>query len=487
MQYIKKYLTALWVCAMLGLVTSMFFSSRIQFAGKGMEYSPGDEFYQVGEIFEFSDSQVAGAKDITKQGRIRWTFNNPFYGEQSSYLIFFIEGAAANEHTVTVRLQDENKEDIQQVVQFAQEGWNIAPFSVQETKRFRIVLDIGDDSGVAITAVKVLEQQPVGYGMFAIGTAISFCVYFAGYILYTLWKKKHGLKNWYEAVIETVQMGYIRLGRCGMWCTKRTGKFWAGVLRQILWTMLFWCCFMTGVNGNYFDANGHRNLVVICSLLLVGIGMLCAETDLKYKMWDMFTAKSYFAFAALLTLSDFMLHKKVGGEGIVLLLIIPFVAFMWKNMERQGEFLRDLVIGVWMIAGIILLDRLLWGVGMPEKSAIFWSDLATNSDRKRVLKQFFWTLSPWGHNSEFTCFGETQAIYSGAFGVLYRYGVYAFIPYVVMLAAYVGRLLKNFRQKWYVSVFGLGLLIISCVTDFELVFGSWYWILFYLCMWYFIS
>ena len=182
-----------------------------------------------------------------------------------------------------------------------------------------------------------------------------------------------------------------------------------------------------------------------------------------------------------------MLHKKIGGEGIVLLLILPFVTFMWENMERQGAFFRDLVIGVLMITGIIWLDRLLWGIGMPEKSAIFWSNLATNSDRKRVLKQFFWTLSPWGHSSEFTCFGDTQKLYSGALGVLYRYGVYAFIPYVVMLAAYVGRLLKNFRRKWYVSVLGLGLIIVSCVTDFELVYGSWYWILFYLCRWYFIS
>lgn len=487
MQYIKKYLTALWVCAILSLVTSMLFSPRIQFAGKGMEYRLGDEFYQAGGIFEFSDSQVAGAKDITKQGRIRWTFNNPFYGEQSSYLVFFVEGAAANGHTVTVRLQNENKEDIQQIVQIAQEGWNIAPFSVQETKRFRIVLDIGDDSGVAITAVKVLEQQPVSHETLAIGMAISFFVYFTGYILYKLWRKKRGTKNWYEAVMQTMQMGYVCLGRCGMWCTKRIGKFWADVLRQIMWVILFWCCFMAGINGNYFDSEGHRNLIVICSLLLIVIGMLCAETELQCKMWDTFTAKSYFAFAVLLTLSDFMLHKKLGGEGIVLLIILPFVAFMWKNMKRQEDFLRDLLIGGLTIVGIVLLDWLFFGVGMTEKNPIFWSDLLTNSDRKRVLKQFFWTLSPWGHDSEFSCFGEKQKLYSGVLGVLYRYGVYVFIPYVVMIAAYVGRLLKNFRRKWYMSVMGGGLLIISFVTDFELVFGSWYWILFYVCMWYFIS
>lgn len=165
------------------------FSSRIQFAGSGIKYDLGDDFYQVGEIFEFSDSQVAGAKDITKQGRIRWTFRNPFYGKTSSYLLFFIEGQAVNGHAVTVRIQDVNKEDITQIVQTAGEGWNIAPFSVQEAKRFRIVLDIGDDCGVAITAVKVLERKPVGYEMLMIAASISFCIYVVGYALYSSWKK----------------------------------------------------------------------------------------------------------------------------------------------------------------------------------------------------------------------------------------------------------------------------------------------------------
>ena len=64
MRNIGKILITLWVCAMLGLVTGMFFSSRIQFAGSGIKYDLGDDFYQVGEIFEFSDSQVAGAKEI---------------------------------------------------------------------------------------------------------------------------------------------------------------------------------------------------------------------------------------------------------------------------------------------------------------------------------------------------------------------------------------------------------------------------------------
>ena len=36
MRNIGKILITLWICAMLGLVTGMFFSSRIQFAGNGL-------------------------------------------------------------------------------------------------------------------------------------------------------------------------------------------------------------------------------------------------------------------------------------------------------------------------------------------------------------------------------------------------------------------------------------------------------------------
>ena len=41
MRNIGKILITLWVCAMLGLVTGMFFSSRIQFAGSGIKYDLG--------------------------------------------------------------------------------------------------------------------------------------------------------------------------------------------------------------------------------------------------------------------------------------------------------------------------------------------------------------------------------------------------------------------------------------------------------------
>lgn len=485
MRHIGKFLIIFWVCAMLGLVTGMFFSSRIQFAGNGIKYDPGDDFYQVGEIFEFSDGQVAGAKDITKQGRIRWTFKNPFYGTASSYLLFFIEGQAVNGHTVTVRLQDENKEDITQIAQIAGEGWNIAPFSVQEAKRFRIVLDIGDDCGVAITAVKILERNPVGYEMLLIATLISSCFYAAVCVLYGIWKKKHGTKPFGQFFILLLQKGYVRIGECGIRWRKRLGGFWSVVLRQILWILLFWCCFITETNGSYFKSEAHRNLLIAGSVLLIVIGMLYAGKKIRLYRWDTMLSKSYFAFAVCLALSDFMLHKKAGGEGIVLLLVVPFVIFTWQNMEKPKELFYDVLIAVIVIGVIIMLDRVMFGMETNSVATIFWSDLATNADRKRVLKQFIWTMSPWGHDGALTCFGEKQAIYSGALGVLYRYGVFAFIPYVVMIVCYLVKLIRNIPTKWYVSTGGMILLIISVVTDFELVFGSWCWVLFYLCMGYF--
>ena len=170
---------------------------------------------------------------------------------------------------------------------------------------------------------------------------------------------------------------------------------------------------------------------------------------------------------------------------MVLLFIIPFVIFMWQNMEKPKELFYDVLIAVIVIGVIIMLDRVMFGMETNSVATIFWSDLATNADRKRVLKQFIWTMSPWGHDGALTCFGEKQAIYSGALGVLYRYGVFAFIPYVVMIVCYLVKLIRNIPTKWYVSTGGMILLIISVVTDFELVFGSWCWVLFYLCMGYF--
>ena len=71
--------------------------------------------------------------------------------------------------------------------------------------------------------------------------------------------------------------------------------------------------------------------------------------------------------------------------------------------------------------------------------------------------------------------------------MLYRYGVFAFIPYMVMIVCYFVKLVQSISKKWYIALCGVVLLAVSCVTDFELVFGNWYWILFYLCMGYFFS
>lgn len=482
---IRKYLIICWVCGILGLATSMFFSSRIQFIGSGRTYTLGGDFYQVGDVFEFSDRQVAEAKKIQTNGKTRWTFKNPFYEKKSCYLSFFIEEVGANGHTAAVYLQNKDKEYIQKFVIDIQEGWNSTFFPVEEVAHIRIILDTTIETEMAVTALKITERHPVSHKMLLVSAPVAAIFYLLLYVLYSMWKKTHVCYNWYGAFVQELQRIYIWLGKCTRNLTIYMGKTWTRIMRQILWITLFWNCYMAQANGSYFKTDGHRNVVIAGGMILIGIGVLCSEKNMEFQKWNTVTAKGYFAFCACVTLADFMVHKKIGGEGIVLLLIFPFVIFMWKNMKKPKEFICDVAVGVIAVAAIQIVDRLLFGKVMTGTPAFFWSDLATSADRMRVLKGFFWSISPWGHNRDFFCFGEKQKIYSGALGVLWRYGVYTLTAYVIMIMSFFVCLLKSIKEKWYIFVLGSILLILSVVKDFELVFGGTDWVLFYLCVGYF--
>ena len=72
-------------------------------------------------------------------------------------------------------------------------------------------------------------------------------------------------------------------------------------------------------------------------------------------------------------------------------------------------------------------------------------------------------------------------------GVLWRYGVFALMAYVVMMVSFFSRLLKSVKEKWYVAILGSILFVLTVVRDFELVFGGVDWILFYLLIGYFMN
>lgn len=484
---IRKYLIICWICGMFGLVTSMLFTARMQFIGSGTTHAIGGDFYQIGDVFEFSDSQVAAARKIQTNGKTRWTFKNPLYEKKSCYLSFFVEGTEANEHTAAVYLQNKDKEYVQKFVIDIQKGWNSTFFFSEEVNQIRIILDTTVETGMAVTAVKMTERNPVSHKMLLPGVIIATTFYLFLYALYSMWKKIHGCYNWYEAFVRELQRIYIWLGRCaGRW-TQHIGKRWIGIWRQIMWMALFWICLMGKANGSYFETKGHRNIVIVGAVLLICIGVLCSGEKIKFQKWNGVMAKSYFAFSVCMILADFMVYKKIGGEGVILLVIFPFVIFMWKNMERPRDFVSDMVVAVVAVLLIRVILCLIFGEIMTGVPSLFWSDLATDADRVRVVKEFFWSISPWGHNKDFSYFGEKQKIYSGALGVLWRYGVFALMAYVVMMVSFFSRLLKSVKEKWYVAILGSILFVLTVVRDFELVFGGVDWILFYLLIGYFMN
>lgn len=444
----RKYVITIWWCLIFALISAMFFSTRIVNADGTEEYSLGDEIYQIGNIYEFSSIQVADGKDITQEGRIRWTFKNPYYQQKSAYLFFYIIGADSDGAKVTVRLQDKTKTDIDRVVIEGQEGWNVIPFEGSEVKRFRIVLDLGVDADACITAVKILQKEPQSLnGLFAV-TGVLFVVYLVGCGIFQIKRKKKGglTDDIYEIFFRCLQRIYCIIGNLGEKPLRWLGKSGVLFLRRALWLAAAVGIWSLGCEAVRLNAEYHKYILFFSGMAMVFAAILCWERNVCLRRWDTPIAKSYFAFALSVLLSELILHKQFGGYGIFLLVVLPFLMFMRQNMKRP--------IALWKsVLSIILIWILLQMVyGLSAGTGILgWRVFETalayqTSDWLILLKKLVRTISLWGHSKKFSCFGVEQRYYGLMFFLLYKYGILVFGSWIVLVMTFFTELVKKGRR-----------------------------------------
>lgn len=496
----SKTLIVVWICFGLGLITAMWIASWLV---SGVEaekkYVPGQEFYQIGDIYEFSSGHVEKARDITKEGRARWTFRNPFYKETSSYLLFYIEGEAIAGQDVLIRLQNKEKKDIQRIVQVGQEGWNIVFIQNEEVRRFRIVLNLQSPDDAEIIKAKVLQQEPQNEKVLLFYTILMALIYFVGYTLLAgicaHFGKNEKKFTWHELLVACLQRLYCCVDAFGERFIKLFGK---GVARMIRLTSVFLILYLpwsAQQDGSFYDADDYRALMLICSILMVLAGIFCWEKKLRFVKWDHWIAKFYFITAICLTLSDLIVHKNCGGLGFILLFVMPFVFFMWQNMERPALFLIDLAVAVLLF--LLVKQILLYFGDVEVEPAVTGMIQYQWEDHLTILKEYFRSLSPWGHSGALVCFGKKQNISGGFLRILYNYGMFAFLPYVILRVSIVKtafvtifRGIKKQEAAWgmWIGIAELAVLAGSMWVDFELPYASELWLLFYLLLgWMFLS
>lgn len=480
---IEYWLIVVWLTAVLSVVTACYIEARMlaplsSYLNTNNEvtevsFDPADDIFEGRQVTEYSTDEIIAAKDITAQGRVRWTFLNPYYGGKCIGLMFTITGDGAVDHTITIRLQDENKTDIGRLVVAGQSGEVYIVFPYSNVKRIRIVMDKADDGTAEITSLRFIEGEQVSVKEIGVLCVPAFIIFLlAVIILHRICKKRYtpGEKSGYR---------YSSIPVVGLS---------DGLKVRILRTILLFMIFVMGYIGVFLNTwSGSVYCIAMSVLLLIVIGLLCAGGRL-YFLAPKSTLLTwvYVGFATLVFASELIVRKRIGGAGLLLLVVVPFLVMQWVKMEHPENLLVDL--GVASVATIVLLygirpyfendttgiSEVINGVGL---SAV---------DLKGVVKRHWNTLSPWGHSRPFEYFGGRVSLPFGFTDVLYQYGIFAFAFYIPLRFLGLMKGIICCFQKGMIRVVGIIFLLMNIwsafLASFEVPCANWQWLVFYMSL-----
>lgn len=349
------------ICIVVLLVGCVFSASvaGMQLAGKVNL----DQFYDVGEIYEFSYAKG------TMPG-VNWQY------DREKQQIEITDGNAYNEYVVNgddfawryirVQIDDLNVPELRwQLYLINSEAQIVGEMSVCVTEgtnvigvdsdAFRIVkITLNEQAGArfCINGIALYENEPVFEIKSYIGkTARVLCVYLL--VTASLWKifgKRIRRIDWF-APVYLLERGFLAVNK--VLCEGVSGVLQlSGKSRSRArrWLLLIMFTVMTVVDDTaYYNKNiGYNYLLMFCiiQLLLIAIFMMEKPVSCLYRKNEI--AVCWFILWIMACLSDFAVHKKFQYTGYVMLLVMGFLFFSWGNMERPAEFVRDIICAVRM-------------------------------------------------------------------------------------------------------------------------------------------
>lgn len=93
--------------------------------------------------------------------------------------------------------------------------------------------------------------------------------------------------------------------------------------------------------------------IVIYSILILMISILLIEPKLVRKKWNNSLVWNWLILWIITCVSDFLLPKNFRYIGYIMLFIVGFFIFVWNNMEKPDELIKDFVGAVHIFLGLI--------------------------------------------------------------------------------------------------------------------------------------
>lgn len=350
--YIKQHGMLVVIVLMIGIVASM--------SAAGMWISSSRSFnklYDVGEVYDVEWEQ----KQINGTG---WEYNknNDMVSirEDSASKPFVIKRKPYVWNYCVVKIEDINQESMKwnivyynaDGVAFAEdnfelkEGVNQIPILVKE-EISKIEVKVNDSSGLKFKLQYVQFRKT--YLNFTVEKFIkaSLCFLLAYLILVCVFNtvaNKVNLKwNAYKCV-DMLQTCYIYIGDLVL----KYRPQMAEKIRHRAITLCFvsMIVYLTVIfNMNLFTKKYSLNLFV-CAVIYCGIVILSIEKKLHKVDWKNVRMISWLTFLIMACISDLAVNKIYSGAGLVMLLIVGMLFFIWHNSDKQYIWINDFVNAV---------------------------------------------------------------------------------------------------------------------------------------------
>lgn len=354
-------LTGFLLCYM---ATAMYIGGSVNFR----------EFLSSGRVYDFSERDLQkssknwqyskeekGYRIQTKKALNKWTID----GRESkwNYLYITIDNLSVPSLGIEIRYYNHAGERIAEQSAVLKNGENIIPLQYNNSGIYKIgISTIGIKGQFFSIKSMQLREKVSGFttGRFMKIMFISYSGFLAVCAAGFWIRYKHRRRGEKEKkpgkCLELLQYGYmVFLEDICKAVNKKIRGLQRIFLRRLLFSILFLWMTAGNIGGWYKDSQIYRYYMLSVSLLILFIAVLTWEKPLKYVKWTKPLSRAWIILWIVTVMSDIFVVSSYKWLGIVMLLSVGVLFFLWNNMERPEQLLYEMVQALEIDFGVAVL------------------------------------------------------------------------------------------------------------------------------------
>lgn len=350
--------------------------------------------YDVGKVYEIRDDvyrsaivrdkghQESTGKVVLDQGLYEYGIGIVKNKNQYNYFCVQLKdlNTDAVEWTVDFRKQKngEIKKSNKESYSFT-EGMNVINVPKNSFNTIAVEIQGENDTSFYVEKMQLRETKPVFDGNEALKNMLTFyLIYlFISGIFIFFWHKLNisfSLYGW----IDVLQDIYISIGKqfgkaIDFFSLKKSIK---NGLVTFVFVLMFLYNIWVEIEQTYYTRFKYH--VVIYMILLMVIAILSMGSTLEKKRWNNTLVWSWLILWVMACISDFLLPKYFRFIGYVMVFAVGFLVFVWNNMEKPEELIRNFAHAVHILLFLITIFCLLCRPEITGETAIRYSGISKN-------------------------------------------------------------------------------------------------------------